>query len=182
MIGKFPLIEEVPHDEHHRIEEDRQSIEETRLIVEVLQSLGEVHQIAEEHHQSKGAARQIVGGVRRNAEEIPQNVGDHRQTTEKVLQIDEGGHQTVHQSLVVLLNENLMIRISVGLLKVNDPHRKMTKTNQGVTIKYQAKTEPNSNALRDNHDREMPKLKEPEPPNFAVSNKYAFLEPEEDSD
>lgn len=35
---------------------------------------------------------------------------------------------------------------------------------------------------RDNHDREMPKLKEPEPPNFAASNKFAFLQAESDSE
>ncbi|KAK4882866.1 hypothetical protein RN001_006185 [Aquatica leii] len=46
------------------------------------------------------------------------------------------------------------------------------------TEKDKVKKEEKSH--RENHDREMPKLKEPETPNFAACNKYAFLDAAED--
>lgn len=74
-----------------------------------------------------------------------------------------------------------------------DPNSEMKYIQQLFIVAYYTfsddkKANPKAEKSRDkqekpkNQEREMPKLKEVEPPNFASSNKYAFLQAEDDSD
>ncbi|KAB0800526.1 hypothetical protein PPYR_06266 [Photinus pyralis] len=63
--------------------------------------------------------------------------------------------------------------------KNDDRDKKGSNKNEKSQKNDREKTRKDEKTTRENHEREMPKVQEPETPNFAVSNKYAFL-PEED--
>lgn len=63
--------------------------------------------------------------------------------------------------------------------KSDDRDKKGSSKNERSQKNDREKNKKEEKTTRENHEREMPKMQEAETPNFAVSNKYAFLSEED---